>query len=158
MRHALLSSAAILALVLAPAPAPAKDLPSGGLTVEEVASWLQSAGYPAKIQTEKDGSQTIQSAADGADFHIDMYDCHHTPRCSSLEFFAGFNTKGAFNAAKMNDWNRNNRWVRAYVDSTNDPWIEMDVDLYPGGTYEGLKDQFGIWRDEFASFRKYIHW
>ena len=158
MKQALLSTAAILALALASAPAQAKDLPTGGLTAQEVASWLQSEGYAAKVQTSKDGSQSIQSAAGGAAFHIDMYDCHNTPRCASIEFFAGFDTKGAFDAAKMNEWNRNNRWVRAYVDKTNDPWIEMDVVLYPGGTYEGLNDQFAIWRDEFASFRKYIHW
>ena len=58
----------------------------------------------------------------------------------------------------MNDWNMNKRWVRAYVDKENDPWVEYDVDLAPGGTYEGLKDQFGIWQDALSHFRKFIGW
>jgi hypothetical protein len=58
----------------------------------------------------------------------------------------------------MNDWNSNNRWVRAYSDSKNDPWLEMDVDLSPGGTKEGLDDEFAIWRDMLTDFKKYINW
>ncbi len=34
--------------------------------------------------------------------------------------------------------------MRAYVDKVNDPWLEYDVDLTPGGSYELLKDEFGI--------------
>ncbi|HWA79731.1 MAG TPA: YbjN domain-containing protein [Acetobacteraceae bacterium] len=158
MKRTLLASATVFALALAPAMAIAKDLPAGGMTADDVVSWLQSDGYPATVTTEKDGSKTINSASDGSAFHISMYDCNGGPRCSSLEFFVGFDTHGAFNAEKMNDWNRRNRWTRAYVDSTNDPWLEMDVDLSPGGTYENLDDQFSIWRDEFRSFRKFINW
>ena len=58
----------------------------------------------------------------------------------------------------MNDFNRDNRWVKAYVDSKDDPWIEMDIDLYPGGTKEGLDDQFTVFHDLLVSFKKYISW
>ena len=42
----------------------------------------------------------------------------------------------------MNDWNSTKRWAKAYVDDKDDPWLQMDVDLSPGGTEEGLNDQF----------------
>jgi Putative bacterial sensory transduction regulator len=160
MRRALLTSATIfaLALALAPAIAIAADLPDGGMTIDDVVSWLQGAGYPANIMTENDGSKTVVSSSDGSQFHIQMYDCNGGPRCASLEFYAGFNTHGAWNAEKMNDWNSKKRWTRAYVDNTNDPWVEMDVDLSPGGTYEILNDEFAIWRNGFRDFRKYINW
>ena len=51
-----------------------------------------------------------------------------------------------------------NRWASSYIDKENAPWIEYDVDLAPGGTYEGLKDQSGIWQDALNHFRKFIGW
>lgn len=155
MKRAFLAGAASLAITFASHLAVAKDLPAGGLTIEEFASWLQKAGYQAQIQTDNSGHKSIASSTGGTRFYTDMYHC--TPRCDSLEFYAAFATKGAFNAVEMNQWNSQKRWIRVYVDKSNDPWVEMDVDLSPGGTYEGLADQFGIWRDELDSFRKFIH-
>jgi hypothetical protein len=87
-----------------------------------------------------------------------MYDCHDKPTCTAIQFNVGFDTKGAWNATKMNGYNSAKRWVRAYVDDNDDPWLEQDVDLIPGGTWEGLKDQFGIWRQMMGDFEKYIDW
>jgi hypothetical protein len=28
----------------------------------------------------------------------------------------------------------------------------MDIDLWPGGTYESLRDQFGAWNNTLARF------
>jgi hypothetical protein len=145
------------ALCAAAVPAQARDLPVGGLTVAEVQSWLQTAGYAAKVETNSDGTQDIASSSDGANFHVFFYDCKNK-RCASMQFSAGFDTKGAFNATKMNQWDVDKRWTRAYADKVNDPWLEYDVDLAPGGTFEGLDDQFGIWRQSLGEFRKYIGW
>jgi hypothetical protein len=136
----------------------AKDLPAGGMTIDELVKWLQDGGYKAEIQTAEDGTKSIHSSADGTGFNIDLYDCKNTPRCGSIEFSVGFDTKGAWNATKMNEWNSKNRWVRAYVSDKDDPWAEMDVDLTPGGTYENLDDEFSVWRDLTGSFKKFIDW
>jgi hypothetical protein len=150
-------AAVFVAIALLSTASFAKDLPVGGLTVEEVAKWLQDAGYKAEIQTAKDGTKNVKTAADGTDIYVDMYDCS-VPKCTSIQFSAGFNTTGAWNATKMNDFNRDNRWVKAYVDSKDDPWIQMDVDLYPGGTKEGLDDHFTVFHQLLVSFKKYINW
>jgi len=157
MKRALLVAAAALVLGLTSNAALAKDLPEGGLTIEDIAGWLQDAGYKADVQTAKDGSKSILSPADGTNFYIDVYDCKED-RCASLQFSLGFDTKGAWNATKMNEWNSGNRWVRAHVDDKDDPWLDMDVDLSPGGTWEGLTDEFGIYRDMLVSFKKFINW
>ena len=158
MRIATLAGVAALAIGLCAGPAAAKNLPAGGMTIDDIAAWLQSEGYKAQIQTSNDGTKNIYSSSNGQNFHIYQYDCKNGNRCGSLQFSVGFNTKGAFNGDKMNDWNRDNRWVRAYVDKVNDPWLEYDVDLEPGGTYELLNDEFGIWRDSLDHFRKFINW
>ncbi len=152
-----ISGAAALAWMVSAGGAMARDLPEHGMTIDELASWLKDAGYSAIIQNEDDGSQSIYSSVDNQNFHIYVYDCKNG-RCASIQFSSGFNTKGAFNAKKINDWVKQNRWARAYVDKSNDPWVEYDVDLAPGGTYEMLNDEFGIWQDSLKHFRKFIGW
>jgi hypothetical protein len=157
MNHRILLGLAALALAVLPNAASAKAIPAGGVTIGEIQAWLQGEGYKAAVQKANDGSAYLASAADGQDFNIYFYDCK-SGRCGSVQFSEGFNTKGAFNAAKMNQFNAGSRWVRAYVDKVNDPWVELDVDLTPGGSYELLDDEFAIWRERLAAFRKYINW
>ncbi len=153
MRQMIVAGAAALALSFFSMPAVARDIPNGGLTLEQIAGWLQAAGYKAEIRTEPDGKRNIYSGAEGGGFHVSQYDCKGNI-CGSLQFWVGFDTKGAFTADRINNWNRDNRWVRAYVDKVNDPWLEMDVDLTPGGTYENLDDEFAIWRDALRRFKQ----
>ena len=145
-----------LIFVLSSNAAFAKNLPAGGMTLEEVQKWLQDEGYKAQFYTLKDGGRTVASSSDGFSWKIYMFDCNPDGRCGSMQFAMGLDTKGAFNAEKMNDWSRDNRWARAYVDSVNDPWLEYDVDLTPGGTYELLNDEFAIWRNGVKRFHTFL--
>ncbi|MDE2184345.1 MAG: YbjN domain-containing protein [Alphaproteobacteria bacterium] len=149
MKYGHVAAAAALALCMASAEA--GPIPAGGLSLNDVAAWLQKAGYKAEIRTDSDGKQNIYSGADGNAFHISMYDCKQN-LCGSLQFWVGFDTKGTFTAAKVNEWNRKNRWTRSYIDDANDPWLEQDVDLIPGGSYENLDDEFAIWRAQLGAF------
>lgn len=152
--HALVFAAGLAVAAFSTA-ALAKDLPATGMTAEDVEKWLQTEGYQAKIVTGDNGQQTITSASDGVNFHVGFYDCKGA-RCGSIQFYAGFDTKGKLDPNKMNEWNQKQRWARAYVDKTNDPWLEMDVDLTPGGTYELLGDEFATWRSVLAHFKTFI--
>ena len=153
MRQALI--AGVAALALCSGAASARDIPKGGLTLQQLVTWLQDGGYKAEIQKNSKGVANIYSAAEGTGFHIYLYDCKQDV-CGSIEFSVGFNTKGAFNAQQMNDWNTKQRWIRAYIDDVKDPWLEYDVDLSPGGTYEILNDEFAIWRDQLKKFADFV--
>ena len=155
MKSILLAAAAVV--LMSAGAAMAKDLPTGGMTAEDVAAWLKGHDLPATIKTADDGVQTVASSFDSQNFVVILYDCTDK-RCGSLEFEAGFDTKGAYGPLAINDWNKDNRWTRAYSDKVNDPWLEQDADLTPGGTYELLDDQLGIWRGSLERFRKYIKW
>ena len=148
--------AAPTAAPVATSPAMTGAFPAGGLTADDVATWLRSLGYEAQMTTLRDGSHEIRSASSGINFYVHFYDCHG-PRCASLQFYAGFNTHGTFDVVKANTWNSTERWVRVHSDRRNDPWLEMDVDLYPGGNYVLLKDEFTVWRDMLGHFTKYIN-
>ncbi len=156
MRFGLAACAVVTAMATVSVSAVAHDLPKGGMTLEDVVSWLQGAGYQAKVVTDKEGKKTVDSAADGTAFHVGFYDCQDQ-RCGSIQFYVGFETKGALDAKRMNAWNSSKRWARGYVDQTNDPWVEMDVDLTPGGTYELLNDEFATWRSTLATFKQFIN-
>jgi hypothetical protein len=135
-----------------PPPAtPAHAIPDGGFTIEDAVAWLQSAGYAAKVVTVESGNRHIVSNTMGTPFNVFMGDCNGE-RCASLNLAAGFSTAGKFDILQINDWNTNNRWCRAYYDSVNDPWLEMDIDLWPGGTYESLNDQFAAWNTTLGRF------
>jgi|HubBroStandDraft_1064217.scaffolds.fasta_scaffold211961_2 hypothetical protein len=149
--HRLLFRAIAAALALAPGVVSAADLPSDGLTINEVVGWLKGAGYGAEIVPDDNGAQHVRTSVGGANFGVYMFDCKDG-RCGSIQFAAGFSTHGGFDISRMNQWNRDNRWARGYYDSVNDPWVEMDVDLTPGGTYELLNDELATWNNSLKRF------
>ncbi len=64
----------------------------------------------------------------------------------------GFSTGGKFDTSQINAWNYDNRWCRAYYDDVKDPWLRMNVDLSPGGTYEALSERLAIWNRTLGRF------
>ena len=155
MKRILHIAVAALVLALFSNVAAAADLPAGGMTLGEVMKWLDDAGYKAQLYPLKNGGNAIASGSDGYTWKIYMFDCKDG-RCGSFQFAMGLSTKGAFNTAKMNQWSKDNRWARAYVDDVNDPWLEYDVDLTPGGTYELLDDEFDTWRMSVKHFHDFL--
>jgi hypothetical protein len=147
------TGAVAAALLLIPAVAAANDLPTGGLTLDETSSWLQGQGYSPERITGNDGSVHLRIMIDGLKFGVYLFDCKADAHCGSLQFSVGWNTHGKFNISQMNTWNRDKRWCRGYYDSENDPWVEHDVDLSPGGTYELLRDEFGIFHQCVTDFK-----
>jgi len=135
----------------APTPAPVHAIPDGGLTIEEVAAWLQSEGYSVDIHTSDSGSRHIVTKTQGSPLNIFLGDCKGE-RCASLELATGFGTHGQFDTSKINAWNYDSRWCRGYYDNDNDPWLRMNIDLSPGGTYEALSERLAIWNCTLSRF------
>jgi hypothetical protein len=76
------------------ATASARDIPSGGLTYEEVASWLRASGYPATIKPDtsegaKSYERIVSSSVDGVNYDIYFYGCIKG-RCDSIQYAAGW--------------------------------------------------------------------
>jgi len=132
-------------------PASLHAIPDGGLTLEEVVAWLQSGGYTAKVVTREDGKRHIESWSQGTLFNIFTPGCQ-SGRCASLELLFAFSSKGKFDISRLNEWNRDVPWCKAYYDTVNDPCLDMDIALSPGGTYESLNDQFATWGNVLGNF------
>ncbi len=145
------SVAGQVASVAPPAAASMHPIPESGLTLEEVVAWLQSGGYAAKVVTAESGKRHILTNSHGTPFDIIMPGCD-SGRCSSIELVVAFACKGKFDVSKLNEWNREIPWCKAYYDSVNDPSLDMDIALSPGGTYESLNDQFLTWNRVLGTF------
>ncbi|MGD0482384.1 MAG: YbjN domain-containing protein [Terracidiphilus sp.] len=126
-------------------------IPDGGLTIEELAAWLESEGYSVNFVTGESGKRHIVTQTQGSPLNIFLGDCKGE-RCASLELATGYDTHGKFDTSQINAWNYDNRWCRAYYDNVNDPWLRMNISLSPGGTYEALSDRLATWNRTLGRF------
>jgi len=134
-----------------PTTSPTHPIPDGGLSLEDIAAWLQGGGYSAKIVTAQDGKRHILSNTQGVPFDVFTPGCASGPS-TSLTLVIAFATKGKFDVSQLNQWNSDVPWCKAYYDSVNDPSLDMDISLSPGGTYESLNDQFATWNTVLGRF------
>ncbi len=134
----------------------ARDIPAGGLTVDEAADWVRGAGLPAEIATTDKGDRYIKSVQSGASFELDFYDCGKDGRCGSLQFQTSFQRPGGFSIDKINQWNGEQRYASAFLDGQHSAFLHYDVSLAPGRTYEGLTDDFAVWRNDVVRFRTFM--
>jgi len=132
-------------------PAQLHPIPEGGLTLEEVAGWLQNGGYSVQVVTGTSGNRHIESYSQGAKFNISTPGCQ-SGRCASLGLAFAFSCHGKFDVSKLNEWNGKILYCRASYDSENDPWLEMDIGLWPGGTWEALNSHLAIWNNRLGRF------
>ncbi|HEY0131896.1 MAG TPA: YbjN domain-containing protein [Allosphingosinicella sp.] len=120
---------------------------------------LQAAGYSAKLEKDATGDPMIKSAVNGHPFRVVFYGCKANKDCATITFAAGYDKKGATSLDSINDWNRKNRFGRAYLDDESDPIIGMDVDLDDGGMSSALfTDNLEFWTAVTGAFQKHIGW
>lgn len=126
---------------------------------ETLVAALQAAGYSAKLDKDATGDPMIVSAVNGHTFRVVFYGCKANKDCATITFAAGFDKKSATSLASINDWNRKNRFGRAYLDDEGDPIIGMDVDLDDGGMSTALfTDNLEFWTAVTGAFQKHIEW
>ncbi len=154
--------AAMAVLVLAAgamlAPrAMAYQIKDGGITADEVAQVLQDKGYKAEVGTDEEGDPKVKSATDGTNFTVFFYGCNHTPRCSSIEFQAGFQLNSPMTDEQINEWNKTKRFGRAYMQDQSNTYIEMDLDVEHGFLTEGLANNVDTWAALIPQFKKFVN-
>ena len=128
---------------------------------QQIASLLQAEGYAAKVEKTSDGDPVIRSKSSGSNFSVFYYNCEKGLNCATVQFHAGYDTEKGKGPTleKINEWNMNNRFGRAYLDDEGDPIVEMDVDLDDGGlSRELFIDNFEFWTSIMSKFEKFVGW
>lgn len=107
----------------------------------------------AELTKDREGDPKISARMDGSKYTIYFYGCTNGRACTSIQFSAGWSDTGA-TESQMTDWNRNKRFAKAYLDSDNDPILEMDVNLEGGVSQANLEDTFDWFKTSMKSFKR----
>ena len=118
---------------------------------------LQKEGFAAKLGTDKVGDPMITSGVSGTTFQIYFYNCTEHKNCATVQFNSGYDLKDRVSLERINEWNRSQRFGRAFLDKENDPILQMDVDLDDGGMSSALFiDNVEFWASVLGGFEKHI--
>lgn len=118
---------------------------------------LQDGGYQAQLGTDSAGDPMITSAVSGTKFRILFYNCTQNKDCKTVNFLVAYDFDKPLALDRINAFNQQNRFVRAYLDKENDPVLAMDVDLDDGGMSDALFiDNIEFWATLLASYERAI--
>jgi hypothetical protein len=78
----------VLVLMFLPTITLAEDIPTGGLTMDEVVTWLQSQSYTTQIVPDSDGTKHVRIFYKGLKLGVYTYDCSGD-RCGSFSSAPG---------------------------------------------------------------------
>lgn len=121
-------------------------------------SALQDAGYKAELTSDSSGDPMIKSSTGGSNFTIFFYGCTDNKDCRTVQFYSGYNDPDNASLREMNDWNRDNRFGRAYTADDGSARVEMDVDMDDGGISKLLFiDNLEFWEIIMSKFEDYIY-
>ena len=151
----------MIAAAVAAFAAPAAAQTVAAKDPDTLVRFLQAEGYKAKLDKDTEGDPKIMSNASGSPFQILFYGCEQHRDCTSVQFSSGYDTDDGEgpDLTAINAWNRDKRWVQAYVDKDGDPWLNMDV--FTGATglpQDTFKGAFEVWIEQMGAFEKTIGW
>ena len=75
----------------------------------------------------------------------------------SLQFHVGFAMEDKPSLEVINDWNRSKRYMRAYLDSENDPHLEYDLDFEGGLTTQCIDEAIKLFRSGLLGFAVHLN-
>ena len=142
------------ASVTGPVSAPTQEAVVG-LTPAEVRAWLVEKGATVEEPQTIEG-QTLLRVNDGsANWLIFFYGCDATGRCQDIQFAANIVADG-LSLDRINAWNREQRFVKAYLqsnlDGTPSAVLQFDVLLLAGLGVDQLNDPTVVWLELLARF------
>ena len=149
--------AVVVAACAVAIPVMAWAWPQEGLKAEDVADWLKRQHLEAEFDNGRTSATPtiIRSSIDGTPFAIYLYDCKRD-RCASLQYEASFSNTENISLARLNNWNRQSRYIRAYLDRSGRVLGEYDLDIAPGMDGKGLDHSLRRWRSALSRFKQFV--
>lgn len=118
----------------------------------------KAEGYAPEMLENKGSAPSFRMKVNDANSLVLFMNCDDNhANCKTLQFYIGYSASDAVNAGRINDWNREKRFSRAYIDSSGDPVMEMDLDLdFAGLPRENVTEAFNLWAALTSSFSSFI--
>ncbi|TFI56773.1 YbjN domain-containing protein [Sphingomonas parva] len=122
-----------------------------------VAAAMKAAGFTAELGEDAQGEPMISSEHKGTAFKVLFYNCTNKRNCATIQFHSGYDVASAVSLETINNWNRTQRFGRAFIDNVGDPILQMDLDLDDGGVSPALfADNLEFWTSVIGQFEKHI--
>lgn len=158
IRFATLAAAAVMALA---APAAASTAPVSvqtatdpGVSIEAVRAWLISKGGTVSEITRRDGETWISIDDGPLKWVIFFYSCE-ADVCGDIQYAASFSNP-TITETMVNDWNRERRFLKAFLTPTEpgaEPTAVVQYDVLIGeGGVEQLTDPTALWLQLVSAF------
>ncbi|MEZ5666774.1 MAG: YbjN domain-containing protein [Alphaproteobacteria bacterium] len=131
------------------------------LSAQSVADAFGALGIQTQIGTDDYGDPYVELTPGGAlptDFgYVQFWECDQAGLCDSILMVAGYRPqRRPVHLDKINQWNVEHRWIRAYVDSENYVIVDMDLSGYGGITPDALNTQVTRFVGSVADFAAFI--
>jgi hypothetical protein len=155
-RRATLVILAILALIATAGHGSAQSMERiGG---EALQALMQSWGYRADLTTDKDGDPMIKTGMAGVKVGVYFYSCKGEEKtCGSFQLSTGFVFKDKVPLTKVNEWNRKQRYMKAYLDPDEETLhVEYDLRMASGLTADYLKTFFQLYEEQLADVKSFF--
>ena len=135
-------------------PAAAAAPAGGAITLASVEALLRELGADPQANTRKDGVPYFEFALDGRKTALALYGCTPGP-CAQALLHTGFRIGKKPDLQAINDWNREQRFVRAYLDRDGDPTVESDL-VVAGAETAALREWIATWRRQVPQFLAHV--
>ncbi|MBV0933316.1 YbjN domain-containing protein [Marinobacterium weihaiense] len=136
------------------APVSADSLVSA-TTPERIVDVARGFGS-ASLSTDNYGDPLITGRIEGIKYGIFFYSCTDNADCKDVQFSAVWSDINV-SLSRLNEWNREMRFGKAYLDADGDPTLEMAVNLRHGVSQNNLDDTIDWWRVASTDFEKFIN-
>ena len=158
MRSALNLVVAAAALAFVPAVAVAKSFPSKGVSRPEIITYLQTQGMTATEQKDSNGRRILKTNTVGVNFDVYFFDCDDKDEyCSSIQFAAGWSLSSNVDSSTLNAWNKDKRWMRAYLTGDNNEALYGEMDIIVGAnSTETLDSYVATWKIALPQFKTHF--
>jgi hypothetical protein len=122
---------------------------------QSVVAALQAKGFQAQLDSAN-GRPSIRSGAGGLKLTIFFQNCTDGKACTTVTFATGFTDLEA-TPLKMNQWNAENRFTRAFIDEENDPMLALDLDLdHQGIPRANFNEYLDIWSSAASKYLDFL--
>ena len=160
----LVSAVVLAALSVAPATAATRsDSVIDAITASEIAAIVTESNYDVEVKTDNHGDPYLVSERNGTKFIILFNGCNKAPDpleriCGDIQFRSGYTLPSAASLERMNQWNSDFRFGKAYLDEDGDPTIEMVVSMSGGVTRAYVRNMLKWWEIVLGDFEAHIGW
>lgn len=152
-----LSSALMAATFLFPQMGQAEQVI--GKDPESLAKFFDAEELEYTLGTDDVGDPKIKVEYYGTSVPIYFYGCRDNVRCTEIQLFSGYKTEGSVRMSKINEWNANNRFARAYISEGGSARIEHDIFLGSDGmSGDDFAGMMGLWVTKVQEFEEFIDW